>query len=97
MDEQGVYRVGGAVQPPQRLDRAVYPPEAIAAGIEGAVIAEVVINPSGDVTEASVLRSVPLLDEAALKAVRNWHFAPALINGEAVPVRMTVSVAFTPR
>jgi TonB family protein len=96
-DENGVYRVGGAVQPPQRLDRAVYPPEAVMAGVQGVVQAEVVINESGDVTDAKVLRSVPLLDEAALKAVRNWHFEPTMVNGQAVPVRMTVTVNFATR
>ena len=91
-DDHGVYRVGGGISPPTRLDRAVYPPEAQAAGIEGAVVAEVVIDPSGDVVDARVVRSIPLLDEAALAAVRNWHFAPTLVNGQAVPVRMTVTV-----
>ena len=94
-DDHGVYRVGGGISPPTRLDRAVYPPEAQAAGIEGAVVAEVVIDPSGDVVDARVVRSIPLLDEAALAAVRNWHFAPTLVNGQAVPVRMTVTVNFS--
>ena len=96
-DENGVYRVGGSVTPPQRLDRAVYPPEAVAAGVEGVVQAEVVINEAGDVTDAKVVRSVPLLDEAALKAVRHWHFEPTIVNGQPVPVRMTVTVNFTTR
>jgi TonB family protein len=96
-DENGVYRVGGAVTQLQRLDRAVYPPEALMAGVEGAVVAEVVINESGDVTHAKVVRSVPLLDEAALKAVHNWHFEPTMVNGQPVPVRMTVTVNFSTR
>ena len=69
----------------------------MAAGVDGNVVAEIVINESGDVKDASVLRSVPMLDEAALKAVRNWHFAPTMVNGQAVPVRMTVTVTFTTR
>jgi protein TonB len=94
-DENGVYRVGGAVTPPQRLGTPQYPPEARAAGIQGVVIAEVVIDPSGNVTDAKVLRSIPLLDEPALRAVRDWHYAPTVINGQPVPVRMTVTVNFT--
>ena len=94
-DENGVYRIGGAVTPPQRLGQPVYPAEAQAAGIKGAVLAEVVINPAGDVTDAKILRSIPLLDDAALQAVRHWHFAPTLVNGQAVPVRMTVTVNFS--
>jgi len=41
-----------------------------------------------------VLRSVPLLDEAAVDAVRQWQFTPTLLNGEPVPVVMTVTVGF---
>ena len=96
-DENGVYRVGGPIAPPSRLDVAKYPPEAAAAGIQGNVQAEIVINESGDVTDAKVVRSIPMLDEAALQAVRNWHFAPTMVNGQSVPVRMVVTVTFTTR
>src|SRR5262245_49725063 len=94
-DEHGIYQVGGGLKPPPRLDVAIYPPEAMAAGIKGGVQAEVVIDPTGNVIDAKVLQSIPMLDEAALKAVRNWHFQPTLINGEPVPVRMTVTVNFS--
>jgi protein TonB len=47
------------------------------------------------VTDAKVLRSVPLLDQAALDAVRQWEFTPTLLNGVPVPVIMTVTVQFT--
>jgi len=96
-DENGVYRVGGAIAMPQRLDRPVYPPEAAAAGIQGVVIAEVVVNESGDVADAKVVRSIPLLDDEALRSVRNWHYTPTVVNGQPVPVRMTVTVNFTTR
>jgi TonB family protein len=94
-DENGVYRVGGPVTAPSRLDVPRYPPEASAAGVQGVVIAEVVIDASGTVTDAKVVRSIPLLDEAALQAVRNWRFAPTLLNGQPVPVRMNVTVNFS--
>src|SRR5262245_19976488 len=94
-DERGVYRVGDGITMPARLDRPVYPPEAMAAGVNGNVIAEVVINPAGDVIDARIMRSIPMLDAAALAAVRNWHFQPTLVNGQAVPVRMVVTVNFT--
>ena len=44
----------------------------------------------------SGLRSIPLLDEAAIEAVRHWTFSPSIVNGQPVPVRMTVVVNFTP-
>jgi TonB family protein len=94
-DEHGAYRVGGAIRAPQRLDRPTYPPEAQAAGIKGNVVAEVVIDVAGNVTDAKVLQSIPLLDEAALQAFRNWRFAPTSINGQPVPVRMTVTTNFS--
>jgi periplasmic protein TonB len=59
------------------------------------VVAEIVIDPSGNVRDAKVVQSIPLLDEAALQAVRNWHFAPSVVNGQPVPVRMNVNVNFT--
>jgi TonB family protein len=96
-DENGVYRVGGAVDPPMRVGVPQYPPEAKAAGIQGTVIVEVVVSESGLVTDAKVVRSIPLLDDAALRAVREWRFHPTMINGQAVPVRMTTTVNFTQR
>jgi len=54
-----------------------------------------VIDPAGEVTEARIVRSIPLLDEAALQAVRNWHFAPTMVGGQAVPLRMNVTVNFS--
>ena len=44
---------------------------------------------------ARVLRSIPLLDQAALDAVRQWEFAPTRLNGAAVPVIMTVTIQFS--
>ena len=96
-DENGVYRVGGPIPSPSRLDVARYPPEAAAAGIQGNVQAEIVVNEAGLVSEARVVRSIPMLDEAALQAVRNWRFEPAFVDGRAVPVRMVVTVNFTTR
>lgn len=96
-DENGIYRVGGSVAAPSRLDVAKYPPEAAAAGIQGNVLAEIVVNEAGLVSEARIVRSIPMLDEAALRAVQNWRFEPATVDGRSVPVRMTVTVNFTTR
>ena len=71
-----------------------YPPEAMAARVQGMVIVELVIGPDGRVTDAKVLRSIPALDEAALEAVRQWTYTPTLLNGVAVPVIMTTMVTF---
>lgn len=95
-DASGVYRVGDSLPPPSRADVPKYPADALAAGIRGVVLTEIVIDGTGAVTDARVVRSVPLLDDAALAAVRNWHFSPTVVNGQPVPVRMTVSVNFAP-
>ena len=53
------------------------------------------ISPQGKVTDVRVLRSLPLLDQAAVEAVRQWIYAPTLLNGVPVPVIMTITVNFT--
>jgi protein TonB len=73
----------------------VYPPLAIAARAQGLVIIEATIGVDGEVTGARILRSVPLLDDAALTAVRQWRYAPTTLNGLPVPIVMTVTVNFT--
>jgi TonB family protein len=90
-------RVGGNIkQPTKILDvRPVYPPAAQNARVQGVVIVEVLIGPDGKVADAKILRSIPLLDQAALDAVRQWQFTPTLLNGTPVPVIMTCTVNFT--
>jgi protein TonB len=58
------------------------------------VIVEVRIETDGTVGNARVLRSIPKLDQAALDAVMQWKFVPTIVNGNAVPVIMTVTVNF---
>ena len=65
----------------------VYPPTAQSARVAGAVILEATIGPDGKVIDAKVVRSVPMLDQAALDAVRQWEYTPTLLNGAPVPVR----------
>lgn len=94
-DRNGIYRVGGDITPPRRFGNPSYPADALAAGIDGAVVAEILVNEDGIVSDARVLKSIPTLDDAALKAVREWRYDPTFVDGKAVPVRMTVTVNFT--
>ena len=73
----------------------VYPPIALSAGIEGAVILEAVINERGEIERVKVLRSQPLLDAAAVDAVRRWRYSPTLLSGVPVAVLLTITVNFT--
>jgi len=91
-----ILRQGGNVKAPKKIrDVApVYPAIAQAARVQGVVILEAVIDVDGRVTDLRVLRSVPLLDQAAIDAVRQWVFTPTLLNNEPVRIVMTVTVAF---
>jgi len=73
----------------------VYPMIAKQAHLQGMVILEAVLDAQGRVESVRVLRSIPQLDRAAVDAVQQWRFTPALLNGQAVPVVMTVTVNFT--
>ena len=89
-------RPGGDSRPPTKIRHVapLYPSIAQSNRVQGTVILEAVINEQGEVSQVRVLRSVPLLDEAAMNAVRQWRFTPTLLNGQAVPIVMTVTVAF---
>jgi TonB family protein len=90
-------RVGGQVRVPIKTKdvRPVYPPEAQQNRIQGIIIIEVVVNANGEVVDPCVLRTVPELEAAALEAVRQWQFQPAVYDGKPWPVVMTVTVNFT--
>ena len=90
-------RVGGNIKPPTKTRdvRPRYPSIAQSARVTGVVILEATIGVDGKVQDTRILRSVPLLDQAAIDAVRQWEYSPTLLNGTAVPVIMTVTVQFT--
>jgi TonB family protein len=96
-DLAGAVRVGGNIKAPQRIVdvKPIYPKDARDAGVQGVVIIETAIGPDGKVKDAKILRSVPMLDQAALEAVRQWEFTQTLINGVPQTVIMTVTVNFT--
>lgn len=88
--------IGGHIRPPTRVRyvEPVYPRFALQGGVQGTVILQAVIDEQGSVREVKVLRSIPLLDDAAVRAVSQWQFTPTLLNGTPVPVVMTVTVGF---
>jgi len=89
-------RLHQGIQPPRKIVdvQPTYPEHARAVRQQGIVILETVIDAKGMVENVRVLRGYPLLDEAAVAAVRQWRFMPALLNGQPVPVVMTVTVNF---
>jgi protein TonB len=90
-------RVGGDIQAPTKIKemKPVYPQIAQTAKISGVVIIEATIGRDGRVKDAKILRSIQLLDQAALDAVKQWVYTPTKLNGVPVEVIMTVTVNFT--
>jgi protein TonB len=89
-------RVGGQIKEPKKLKdvKPTYPDIAKQARVQGVVILECTISPAGKVSDVKVLRGIPLLDQAAIDAVKQWVYTPTLLNGVPVPVIMTVTVNF---
>jgi protein TonB len=89
-------RAGISVKEPTRLKYVapVYPDIAQQANVQGVVILECVISPAGRVEDVKVLRSLPLLDDAAVAAVKQWLYKPTLLEGVPVSVVMPVTVQF---
>jgi protein TonB len=90
-------RVGGAIKPPVKIKdlKPVYPPQARSARVQGAVIVEATVGTDGKVSATKVLRSIPLLNDEAIRVVKGQEYKPTLVNGVAVAVIITVPVIFT--
>jgi protein TonB len=92
-------RVGGDLQAPALIHRfePEYPGVAVSGKISGTVILEATVNERGEVTDVSVLRSIVVLDGAAVKAVRQWRYQPLILNGQPSPFILVVTLTFTLR
>jgi protein TonB len=88
----------GADVAPRRVDSVVpeYPPEAARFHVRGIVILEAVVDTDGVVRQTRIIRSIPMLDSAAVAAVCRRRFTPARIRGAPVAVATTVTVEFPP-
>jgi periplasmic protein TonB len=89
-------RVGAGIREPRKIKHVdpVYPFVARSARVQGVVVLECTVGVDGRVETAQVVQGVPLLDKAALEAVRQWRYTPTLYQGVPVPVIMTVTVTF---
>jgi len=90
-------RTGGDIHPPLKVRHVVpvYPEIARSARVQGDVVLDCTISNEGRVVDVKVLSGHPLLQGAAVDAVRQWVYRPTLLNGVPVPVVMTVTVHFT--
>jgi protein TonB len=93
--------VGGSVPSPQKLVdvKPTVPPEWLRQGngMEGVVALDLTIGEDGRVRDAVVTHSIPALDRAALDVVRQWQYAPTVVNGKALAVILPVQVSFPSR
>jgi TonB family protein len=97
-----LFKVGGDVKGPVPISMPAppYTPQARKDKVQGAVIAAVEVDASGNVagvklTAVSLSRNLSDgLDNSVIDTVRTWKFKPAIKQGKPVPVRVTVQVNF---
>jgi TonB family protein len=88
---------GGNLQPPLKLRdvRPYYPPSAVNAGVEGAVVLRGRIGTDGTIDEVNVVSSPhPDLSQSATEAVREWQFTPTLLNCAPIAVNIGITVTY---
>jgi protein TonB len=98
----GVYRLGTGINSPVPIysPKPAYTSDAMRAKVQGIVLLECIVRPDGTVTDVQVLRSLDPtfgLDQEAIKAAKQWRFAPGTRLGEPVPVLVTIELQFTLR
>jgi protein TonB len=88
--------VGGEVTPAQLIKSVppIYPPFAKAQRISGNVQLDALIDASGNVAEVKVISGPSILHRAALDAVKQWKYKPAVLDGQATTMHLTVTVQF---
>jgi protein TonB len=91
-----IFRPGGDIRVPKKIVNVppIYPAIALNSGVQGVVILEATISETGTIENIRVLRSHPLLERAAVEAVKQWRYTPTRLNGQPVPIIMTVTVNF---
>jgi protein TonB len=96
-EEEEVYEFYALEQQPKPVKQPspVYPELARKAGLEGQVFVQFVVGRDGRVREATVIRGHEIFRQAAIDAVLQWVYKPAIQNDKPVSVRMTVPVKFT--
>jgi protein TonB len=82
---------------PEAITKAapLYPDIAREAGVDGQVVVQALVGKDGRVKDTRVVKSIPMLDQAAVDAVKQWVFKPALSNNKPVAVWVAVPVRFS--
>jgi periplasmic protein TonB len=98
----GAYQIGNGVLPPELIHRTSpqYTAEAMRAKIQGISMLSGIVGVDGTLQDIRISRSLDStfgLDQEAIKCVRQWRFRPGTKQGRAVPVYVTIEVAFNLR
>jgi protein TonB len=89
-------RVGGKSQELRRISSPppVYPAFAKEQHVSGAVALEATVDKQGAVTQVNALRGHPYLVRAAKDAVLKWRYQPAMLNGQPIEAKVTITINF---
>ena len=93
---RGPVRISAGVVASLKLsgDNPVYPPEAKAQGVQGAVVLHAIIGQDGQIQSLQLVSGNAELSKAAWDAVKTWVYKPYLLNGEPTAVDTTITVNF---
>lgn len=89
-------RIGGDVMQAKLVKEVDprYPQEAEDANVTGTVVLHAIIGTNGKIQDLKLMTGPPMLIQPAMNAVRQWEYAPVLLNGEPVEVETVISVRF---
>lgn len=92
----GPVRITGSIVEGLLLQKTIphYPPIAVATRTEGTVVLQATISRIGTIENLRVISGSPMLQQAALDAVKSWRYRPYLLTGQPVEVETTVNVVF---
>jgi protein TonB len=90
-------RIGGNIKESLLIRKVmpVYPELAKRARVSFTVILVIVVDEEGNVSDIKIQQGHPLLNDAAVTAVKQWKYTPTVLNGEPVPITGTVNVVFS--
>jgi protein TonB len=82
---------------PEAIERVApdYPTWAQDKGVQGTVFVQALVGRDGRVRDVRVVSSIPMLDDYAIAAVKQWRFRPAMTGGVPVAVWVGVPVKFS--
>ena len=92
----GVINLAPEVSQKMLLDKIVpeYPEQARQRGLEGSVVVQAWIAADGSIQALKLIRGSLVLGVAACKAIKQWHYRPYVLNGQAVEAQTFVTIDF---